>query len=844
MSDPRDLRKRWNGLLSLFGSGGGRGGWAAPRLPSNFTRQPGGGISERRRGWGSVFQPSNVAGAGPLRAVDNGTSGSTMASADSPALNSWRGLQMKREKRARQASAGGFGALFRSAGEGELAKRAGDGVISDAEREQRRAAGRASAEARRNRAGGDDQPRAVPGGPKFSPTRRSIYSQYRPSEAPEAAPPVNPQIDPASVRYPEGTRLSFPERGYFALTALRPQVPAKLGQEGYTEIARWAGQATTDARPDIYERAATKGLIPGEGRRDNEPKLDPKAVRAAYNHARNLALHDVGLIAYDWRHSDEGVEAMKPLVPFMRYTRDSLQNVLLSGRPGEWAEFRREFGTPFKDGRTYQHDTRGQKAGEQKKAFERHLNFLKDKEGKAPRMADLGRIPPQRMRPAAVEKLAKAISPVLARWARGTKWNAAGLSESLGLGARQVMRPSAADTAGKATIGEMMYRTRSGGRSVAGVDAYLRRSLVLKPNRMGARGIRQHELGHVADHLMPRRLLNQRSVVENLRRFDLGHVQDNPSYAARRAGDEERLAAAYQVLAGRHHHFRRAYAANADILRPVARPLRLGALRAGFMHKRWGADLHPGAAEEAASLLGASSAVGHLPRAIRRELPGRGLLGKRYHANAAAAAAPARLRKADDVGIESPERAAARRARMAARAAEREARWAQPGYLQQARADWDRRVIAARAARGEQADGRLSAEQTRAIRDRARQWNAEGDVPRRTAAEQEAWVESRRMGGPRPLTDAELEQRRAAARSPRRGAIPGRMPEGLAARLASPAMPTRRGAGVMTVPQAPARHLGPGRVAAAMAGGALIGGLGVTGWHAWQRRKSNVMQPA
>jgi hypothetical protein len=772
MSDTRDLRKRWGGLLGAFGVAAGRGPWRAPRLPSNFTRQPGGGISERRRGWGSAFQPSNVPKAKPLTAIDNGTSGSTMATGDSPALNVWRGQQMKREKRARLAWEGGgglFGSLFRGVGEGGLAKRA----TFDEAKHHRDADGKFAPKA-------EAAPRAIPGGPKFSPTRRSIYSQYRPSEAPEAAPPVNPQIDPASVRYPEGTRLSFPERGYFALTALRPQVPAKLGQEGYAEIARWAGQATTDARVDIYERAAAKGLIPGEGRRDNEAKLDPKAVRAAYNHARNLALHDVGLIAYDWRHSDEGVEAMRPLVPFMRYTRDSLQNVLLSGRPGEWAAFRREFGTPFKDGRTYQHDTRGQKAGEPKKAFERHLNFLKDKDGKAPRMAELGRARPEPMRRGAVEKLAKAVSPVLARWAKGTKWNAEGLSR-LGPAVQRVAPPFGAR--GQAGSSDGMV-----GIPQRGAARFFQAAADVKSG--GRPDVRAHELAHYAHVKLGAPLLRARGTRRLLE--DVGNT--SPHIAGNylpRDRAEEAAAMLGGNVGGRHH----------------------GA--------RWNTEFFRSRVAPAFAVRGASPGIAHLPRAIRREFLRRGLLHKRYRADAQAAAPLARLKKADVLGVsvESPEHAAARRARMAARKAERKALWAQPGYLRQALADWNQRVAALKAASGEGGDAPLT-------------------------PERDAWAESRRVGGARPLTDAEIEQRRAAARSPRRGSSPGRMPEGLAARLARPEMPKRRGAGVMTPPQAPARQFGPGRVAAAMAGGALIGGLGVTGWHAWQRRKANAIQPA
>jgi hypothetical protein len=249
-----------------------------------------------------------------------------------------------------------------------LGKRAGDGHLSEAEHAQRVAAARASAEKRRGAGGGPEagsrEPRALPGGPSPQPKKSSLFSQYR--------------ADPDDKEWKgRGDDAPAPRSGPFVRSVQKPQVPKELGEEKYVELARWAAGRTRDMRPDVLTRAAAKGLIPGEGRRANEAKPDPKTVRVAYNLARNLALHDVGVFEFDWNLTPEAQEQLRPLVPFMRYARRVQGNALREEKAGEWAPFRREFGKPFKDGRTYAKDTRGQKAGEEKKAFARHLHFLK-----------------------------------------------------------------------------------------------------------------------------------------------------------------------------------------------------------------------------------------------------------------------------------------------------------------------------------------------------------------------------------------------------------------------------------------------------------------------------------
>ncbi len=78
------------------------------------------------------------------------------------------------------------------------------------------------------------------------------------------------------------------------------------------------------------------------------------AANRAYNHAAMLALHDFGVLDYDFQMSDDQKAELTPLIPFMRYTRRRLGAEMRSGDlKGATKPYRAAFGAPFKDERRH-----------------------------------------------------------------------------------------------------------------------------------------------------------------------------------------------------------------------------------------------------------------------------------------------------------------------------------------------------------------------------------------------------------------------------------------------------------------------------------------------------------
>lgn len=234
---------------------------------------------------------------------------------------------------------------------------------------------------------------------------RKAYARFRDDLA-RNPPPAPAAAEDAAREAPDVSALAEGKR--FKRFVQRPQKPSTMSEAKYVEMGRWANERLRGMRDEIIERSIGRNdpgghkhalMIP----RDADPK-DP-VIRAAFNHAKNLALHDVGLIHYDFEMQPEHIEALTPYKAFIKHARRKMGDVLRSERPGEWAEFRREFGEEFDDGRTYAFDTRGQKAGEKKKRFLRHQVLLKSESGR-------------QLSEAEIEQRREAAK---ARWRRATK---------------------------------------------------------------------------------------------------------------------------------------------------------------------------------------------------------------------------------------------------------------------------------------------------------------------------------------------------------------------------------------------------------------------------------------
>lgn len=159
----------------------------------------------------------------------------------------------------------------------------------------------------------------------------------------------------------------------------RPQVPDGMSQQDFVALGRWAASTTRDMRDRIVaegldgDRARKRrGTIPESKRGDQE------AIKMAFNHARMLALHDVGLIRIsDFKLTPEAKDKLKGLEPFMWRARRQMSNPLREQHAETWAAIRRQYGQAFDDGRTHRVATRGNAAGELKRRFERHSTMVK-----------------------------------------------------------------------------------------------------------------------------------------------------------------------------------------------------------------------------------------------------------------------------------------------------------------------------------------------------------------------------------------------------------------------------------------------------------------------------------
>ncbi|RVT96228.1 hypothetical protein EOD42_14030 [Rhodovarius crocodyli] len=254
-----------------------------------------------------------------------------------------------------------------------LSKRQAGQPLSDAERNQRVEAARARWANASTRGDGEAAPKKPWSGERLglargmkvqasttlAPTWRHNYDG---SEWGHDAPPAQ-----------DGGRM------YQALSR-RPQVPDGMKTEDFVALGRWASATSRDMRDRIVaegvdgDRARKKlSTIPASRRNDAE------AIKMAFNHARMLALHDIGLIRVkDFKLTPEAKEKLQGLEPFMWRARRQISNPLREQHAETWASIRRQYGEAFADGRTHRVATRGAAAGETKRRFERHSTLVKE----------------------------------------------------------------------------------------------------------------------------------------------------------------------------------------------------------------------------------------------------------------------------------------------------------------------------------------------------------------------------------------------------------------------------------------------------------------------------------
>lgn len=160
----------------------------------------------------------------------------------------------------------------------------------------------------------------------------------------------------------------------------KPQIPPGMSEAEYVKLGQWAVGRSRELKDAIIAEG-----IAGDRKKKRYPTIpadkieDRRAISDAFNHARELALHDVGL----WRVRDfsmtpEAKAKLAGMEPFIWRARRQLSNPIREERKETWAATRAQHGMEFTDGRTYRHGTKGgRQQGDKKKRFERHSVLVK-----------------------------------------------------------------------------------------------------------------------------------------------------------------------------------------------------------------------------------------------------------------------------------------------------------------------------------------------------------------------------------------------------------------------------------------------------------------------------------
>lgn len=191
---------------------------------------------------------------------------------------------------------------------------------------------------------------SAPVAPMRSPTRGEAWQK------------IGSKINAIPVHYTGEKSLSRPVGSYLHLT-IANQIPKTLTvQDHQKNVAKFI-QTVKDKRKEILEGAEKarpgkkhiylKPHEPASGGRTHwrmKPDLYPEGTPAstlhrAYNHAALLAMHDHGLVDYDFKMDDALKDELKPTEPFIRYARQRLFQEGAKALPGVRRQQLEHFGT-------------------------------------------------------------------------------------------------------------------------------------------------------------------------------------------------------------------------------------------------------------------------------------------------------------------------------------------------------------------------------------------------------------------------------------------------------------------------------------------------------------------
>ena len=159
----------------------------------------------------------------------------------------------------------------------------------------------------------------------------------------------------ASSAWSTGSKIAEIPAGYTGSTAreqtaepsinpvVKWQRPKVVSQDDHRALLHGLAGTIQNNRDGAIVRAHIRGLIPAG--------TETRSVHRAYNHASMLAMHDYGVLDYDFKMDDPIKSEMKPLEPFIQYSRRRVIDQMRLVHKGKWQPYRQEFGTPFADNR-------------------------------------------------------------------------------------------------------------------------------------------------------------------------------------------------------------------------------------------------------------------------------------------------------------------------------------------------------------------------------------------------------------------------------------------------------------------------------------------------------------
>ena len=164
--------------------------------------------------------------------------------------------------------------------------------------------------------------------------------------------------------------------GSFTSHVTKWQKPKALSQTEHQTLLRGLAGTIQNNRDGAIVNAHIRGMIPAG--------TETRTVHRAYNHASMLALHDYGVLDYDFKMDDQLKSDMKPLEPFIRYSRRRVIDQMRVAHKGKWQPYRKEFGTPFTDNR------KDKVTGETRLRTKSNLILVKSFEEDKHKRSDLG----------------------------------------------------------------------------------------------------------------------------------------------------------------------------------------------------------------------------------------------------------------------------------------------------------------------------------------------------------------------------------------------------------------------------------------------------------------------